>query len=176
MSKHCFRRPVCPSWSIDNSVGISARGLQFVGDRGARDPLQIADGIAASGRRSTHTTIREREVRIMARIRSIKPEFFENEELQDAEAANPGQYVMLVAAGLPSMCDKNGVFEWKPRTLKLHILPFLGFDIAKNPRNPRGPQTGSQVHPRFRPLRALGELQERSADHRQGGGRPLPLS
>jgi hypothetical protein len=66
----------------------------------------------------------------MARIRTIKPDFFRHESLQDLEAANPGCYVMLVFAGLFGHCDKAGRFEWKPRTLKLDILPFLDFDLA----------------------------------------------
>ena len=67
----------------------------------------------------------------MARIRSIKPDFFRHEGLQDLEAANPGAYPMLVFAGLWGHCDKLGRFEWKPRHLKLDILPFLDFDIEK---------------------------------------------
>lgn len=67
----------------------------------------------------------------MARIRSIKPDFFRNEELQDLEASNPGEKVMLVFAGLWGHCDNQGRFEWKPRTLKLDILPFLDFDLSK---------------------------------------------
>ena len=67
----------------------------------------------------------------MARIRTIKPEFFRHEGLQDLEAANPGAYVMLVFAGLWGHCDRAGRFRWKPRTLKLDILPFLDFDLAK---------------------------------------------
>ncbi|HRP64274.1 MAG TPA: hypothetical protein PK400_13320 [Phycisphaerales bacterium] len=67
----------------------------------------------------------------MARIRTIKPEFFRHEGLQDLEIANPGAYPMLVFAGLWGHCDKAGRFEWKPRTLKLDILPFLEFDMEK---------------------------------------------
>lgn len=65
----------------------------------------------------------------MPRIRTIKPEFFRHEELQDLEKANPGAYVMLVFAGIWTQCDKDGRFEWKPRTLKLDLLPFLDFDM-----------------------------------------------
>lgn len=65
----------------------------------------------------------------MARIRSIKPAFFRHEALQDLEAANPGQYVMLVYIALWTQCDAAGVFPWKPRTLKLDILPFLDFNL-----------------------------------------------
>lgn len=67
----------------------------------------------------------------MARIRTIKPEFFRHEGLQDCEAENPGSYVMLVFAGLWGHCDKAGRFEWRPRQLKLDILPFLNFDMGK---------------------------------------------
>lgn len=67
----------------------------------------------------------------MARIRTIKPEFFRHEALQDLEAENPGQHVMLVFAGLWGHCDKMGRFEWRARMLKLDILPFLDFNMAK---------------------------------------------
>src|SRR6185437_7387710 len=60
---------------------------------------------------------------------TIKPTFFRHEGLQDLESANPGAYVMLVFAGLWGHCDKAGRFEWRPRQLKLDILPFLEFDI-----------------------------------------------
>lgn len=66
----------------------------------------------------------------MPRIRTIKPEFFRHEELQDLEAAHPGQHVMLVFAALWCHCDKRGCFPWRPRTLKLDILPFLDFDLG----------------------------------------------
>jgi len=66
----------------------------------------------------------------MARIRTIKPEFYRHEGLQDLEIENPGDYPMMVFQGLWSQCDKNGVFPWRPRQLKLDILPFLPFDMA----------------------------------------------
>ena len=67
----------------------------------------------------------------MARIRSIKPEFFRHEGLQDLELANPGYYCMLVFAGLWAVSDRSGRFAWKPRTLKLDILPFLPFEMSE---------------------------------------------
>ena len=67
----------------------------------------------------------------MARIRSIKPDFFRHDALQDAEIANPGKYPMMVFAGLWGHCDSKGRFEWRPRQLKLDILPFLPFDMAE---------------------------------------------
>lgn len=65
----------------------------------------------------------------MARIRNIKPAFFRHEALQDLEAAHPGRYIMLTYIGLWTQCDAAGVFPWKPRLLKLDILPFLDFQI-----------------------------------------------
>lgn len=65
----------------------------------------------------------------MARIRNIKPAFFRHEVLQDLEAAHPGQHIMLVYVGLWTQCDASGIFPWKPRLLKLDILPFLDFSI-----------------------------------------------
>ena len=61
----------------------------------------------------------------MARIRTIKPEFFRHEELQELEIEMPGQYPMMVFSALWGHCDKNGVFEWKPRQLQLDIIPFV---------------------------------------------------
>lgn len=66
----------------------------------------------------------------MARIRTIKPGFFRHEALQDLEIANPGKYPMMVFEGLWGHCDSKGRFEWRPRQLKLDILPFLPFDMA----------------------------------------------
>lgn len=66
----------------------------------------------------------------MARIRSIRPEFFRHEGLQDL-ASKHGAHVMLVFAGLWGHCDKSGRFECRPRQLKLDILPFLDFDMAE---------------------------------------------
>ena len=65
----------------------------------------------------------------MARIRSIKPDFFRHEGLQDLEKANPGNYTMLVFAGLWTLSDKLGQFEWKPRQIHLDLLPFITFEM-----------------------------------------------
>lgn len=67
----------------------------------------------------------------MTRIRTVKPEFFRHEALQDLEIANPGKYPMMVFEALWGHCDSKGRFEWKPRMLKLDILPFLAFDMAE---------------------------------------------
>jgi hypothetical protein len=65
----------------------------------------------------------------MPRIRNIKPEFFRHEDLQDLEAKHAGKYPMFVYEALWNQCDKQGVFLWKPRVLKLDILPFLPFEM-----------------------------------------------
>lgn len=67
----------------------------------------------------------------MARIRTVKPSFYRHEELQALELAQPHLKPMLVFQALWGHCDKSGVFLWKPRTLKLDILPFLPFDLAE---------------------------------------------
>ncbi len=67
----------------------------------------------------------------MPRIRTVKPSFFRHEGLQDLEAQHPGQYVMLVFAGLWTQADKEGRFEYRPRQLHLDILPFLPFDFKE---------------------------------------------
>lgn len=65
------------------------------------------------------------------RIRTVKPSLFRHEGLQDLETDHPGAYAMLTFIGLFCAADANGVFEWKPRTLKLDVLPFLGYDLEK---------------------------------------------
>lgn len=66
----------------------------------------------------------------MARIRTIKPDFFRHELLQDLEITHAGKCPMLVFSGLFGHCDKLGRFLWRPKHLKLDILPFLPFDMA----------------------------------------------
>lgn len=67
----------------------------------------------------------------MARIRTIKPEFFRHETLQDLESEHPKLKPMLVFAGLWTLSDKNGAFEWRPRQIKLDVLPFISFNIVE---------------------------------------------
>lgn len=62
----------------------------------------------------------------MARIRTVKPEFFRHEKLQELGALS-----MLIFEGLWTQSDKAGRFAWKPRLLKLDILPFISFDMEK---------------------------------------------
>jgi hypothetical protein len=67
----------------------------------------------------------------MSRIRNVRPEFFRHEGLQDIEKENPGKYPMLVFEGLWIKSDRQGIFEWRARSLKLDILPFLEFDMEE---------------------------------------------
>src|SRR5512137_2592634 len=70
----------------------------------------------------------------MPRIRSVKPEFFRHELLNQLEEDNPGLRIMSVFCGLWCQCDKQGVFPYKPKSLKLDILPFVTYDIAETMR------------------------------------------
>jgi hypothetical protein len=58
----------------------------------------------------------------MSRIRTVKPELFRHEELFDAELAS-GLPLRLAFIGLFTVADCEGRFVWKPRTLKLDVLP-----------------------------------------------------
>jgi hypothetical protein len=64
----------------------------------------------------------------MARIRSIKPEFFRHEELYDAENKS-GLPLRVAFAGLFTVADRAGRFKWKPRTLKFDVLPWDDVDM-----------------------------------------------
>jgi hypothetical protein len=66
----------------------------------------------------------------MARIRTIKPEFFRHEGLFDAEEES-GLPLRLAYIGLWTEVDREGRFEWRPRRLKTSILPYDGIDFNK---------------------------------------------
>lgn len=65
----------------------------------------------------------------MARIRTVKPDFFRHEALYEAEKAC-GLPLRLAFAGLWTSCDREGRFRWKPRELKLDCLPYDDVDFA----------------------------------------------
>ena len=62
----------------------------------------------------------------MSHIRTIKPEYFVHEGINEMSIA-----ARLMLPGIWTCCDKHGRFEWKPKTLKLKILPFdvLDFEV-----------------------------------------------
>lgn len=59
----------------------------------------------------------------MARIRTIKPDFFRHEKLFEAEQQS-GLPLRLAFAGLWTAADREGRFKWQPRQLKLDCLPY----------------------------------------------------
>jgi hypothetical protein len=60
----------------------------------------------------------------MARIRSVHPGFFTDEDYVRASA-----YARLLFIGLGVMADDKGIFEWKPITLKMKIFPADNINI-----------------------------------------------
>jgi translation initiation factor IF-1 len=66
----------------------------------------------------------------MARIRTIKPEFFCHEELFDLEAET-GLPIRIAFAGMWTVCDREGRFKWRPRSIKAQVLPFDDVDFSR---------------------------------------------
>ncbi|CDH44748.1 hypothetical protein [Candidatus Contendibacter odensensis] len=66
----------------------------------------------------------------MSRIRTVKPELFRHESLFDAELES-GLPLRLAFIGLFTVADFKGCFLWKPRTLKLDVLPHDLIDFAQ---------------------------------------------
>jgi hypothetical protein len=66
----------------------------------------------------------------MARIRTIKPEFFRHSELYRSEIET--KFPLRVAySGLWTACDREGRFKWKPEELKLDCLPYDDVDFSR---------------------------------------------
>lgn len=66
----------------------------------------------------------------MARIRTIKPEFYRHHDLFSAEKES-GLPLRLAFSGLWLCCDKEGRFKWNPNQLKLDVLPYDELDFEK---------------------------------------------
>lgn len=66
----------------------------------------------------------------MGRIRTVKPELLKHEELFDLERET-GLPIRIAFVGLFTCCDKEGRFKWRPRTLKLDILPHDELDFSR---------------------------------------------
>lgn len=62
----------------------------------------------------------------MARIRTIKPGFFKNEELADLPAMT-----RLFFIGLWTQADRAGRLEDRPKRLKAEIFPYDTYDVEK---------------------------------------------
>lgn len=66
----------------------------------------------------------------MARIRTIKPDFFRHHGLWAAERES--RLPLRVAfTGLWCAADREGRFKWRPLELKLDVLPFDEVDFAR---------------------------------------------
>ena len=66
----------------------------------------------------------------MARIRTIKPEFFSHYDLYEAEQET-GLPLRLAFAGLWTQCDRDGRFKWRPQQLKIGCLPYDDVDFSR---------------------------------------------
>lgn len=66
----------------------------------------------------------------MARIRTVKPEFFRHERLFELEMKTHLP-VRLAFIGLWTAADREGRFKWEPRALKLDCLPFDDCDFSQ---------------------------------------------
>jgi len=66
----------------------------------------------------------------MARIRTIKPEFFTHWELFDLENES-GLPIRVAFAGLWTQADREGRFQWIPQQLKLGCLPYDDIDFSR---------------------------------------------
>ena len=66
----------------------------------------------------------------MARIRTIKPEFFKNLKLYELEEETKLP-VRVAFAGLWTVADREGRFVWVPRQLKIDCLPYDDVDFSR---------------------------------------------
>lgn len=123
----------------------------------------------------------------MARIRSIHPSLFTDEAFMGLSP-----YAMAALAGLWCEADDQGVFEWKPMTLKARILPCAAVNMAelleeyeragivrrftdgekdyaaiKNFRKFQRPEKPKAVHPLPDDLRSFVAIDEKDAKGRQ---------
>lgn len=64
----------------------------------------------------------------MGRIRTVKPELFTHEVLYDIELKYK-MPIRLTFIGLFTQSDREGRFKWRPRELKLGILPYDEVDF-----------------------------------------------
>lgn len=62
----------------------------------------------------------------MARIRTIKPDFFKNETIAELPAL-----VRLLFIGLWTQSDREGRLEDRPKRLKAELFPYENFDVNK---------------------------------------------
>ena len=80
---------------------------------------------------SNHHRFIQNEGICMSKIRTVKPELFRHEQLFEAEQQS-GFPLRLLFIGLFTVVDAEGRFRWRPRQLKLDILPYdeINFSAA----------------------------------------------
>ena len=66
----------------------------------------------------------------MARIRTVKPEFFKHEDLYIAEK-DEKLPLRIAFVGLWCVADREGRFKWKPNQIKLDVLPYDNCDFSR---------------------------------------------
>lgn len=66
----------------------------------------------------------------MGRIRTVKPELFAHEDLFELERET-GLPLRVAFIGLFTCADREGRFKWRPRTLKLAVLPHDDLDFSR---------------------------------------------
>lgn len=66
----------------------------------------------------------------MARIRTVKPDFFQHYELYELEKEF-GFPLRVAFSGLWTVCDREGRFRWVPQQLKLSCLPYDDVDFSR---------------------------------------------
>lgn len=65
-----------------------------------------------------------------SRIRTVKPELFRHEGLFEAEQ-DSGLPLRLAFIGLFTVCDRDGIFRWQPRQIKLDVMPYDSHDFSR---------------------------------------------
>lgn len=66
---------------------------------------------------------------MISHIRTIKPSFFRHEKLFEIEEKSQLP-IRLAFIGLLTCCDREGRFRWRPRQLKLDVLPYDNVDFS----------------------------------------------
>lgn len=65
-----------------------------------------------------------------SRIRTVKPELFRHEGLFEAEQES-GLPLRFAFIGLFTVCDRDGIFRWQPRQIKLDVMPYDSTDFSR---------------------------------------------
>lgn len=58
----------------------------------------------------------------------MRPEVFQDDRLYEAEVES-GLPLRIAFLALRAACDRNGRFEWRPRLLKVQVMPYDDLDF-----------------------------------------------